>query len=62
MFNSGGGFFLFMVVAEFFVYCDGWVFCLWQWLSFCVNGGGYAFLFNCGGWVFLFMVVVGFLC
>ena len=33
-----------------FVYCDGWVFCLWQWLSFCV-----------GGYVFCLMVVVRFL-
>ena len=33
--------FLFMMVAEFFVYYDGWVFYLWQWLSFCV--GGYVF-------------------
>ena len=32
-----------MLVVGFFVYCDGWVFCLWQWLSFCVNGGGCVF-------------------
>ena len=52
-----------MVVAEFFVYCDGWVFCLWQWLSFCVNGGGCVFCLMVVVVVgFLFMVVAGFLC
>ena len=40
-----------MVVTEFFVYYDGWVFCLWYWLGFCVNGG------SC---VFCLLVVVGF--
>ena len=41
-----------MVVTEFFVYCDDWVFCLWYWLGFCVNGG------SC---VFCLVVVVGIL-
>ena len=50
MFNVSGG---------FFVNCDGWVFCLWQWLSFCVNGGSCAFcLMVVVGWVFVLMVVV----
>ena len=56
-----------MLVVGFFVYCDGWVFYLWQWLSFCVNGGGCVFclmvvvvvgFFVYGsGWVFVLMVV-----
>ena len=47
-----GGWVVFMMVAEFFVYYDGWLFCVRLWLSFCVNGGG------C---VFFLMVVVRFL-
>ena len=48
-----------IVVTMLFVYCENWVFCLWQWPSFCV--GGYVFCLMVV-MRFLFMVVAEFLC
>ena len=67
-FINGGGYvfclivvvgFLLMVMAKFFVYCDGWVFFLWQWLSFYVGGYVYCLMVVVR---FLFMIVAEFLC